>query len=268
VLKFALCNEVFENWTWPDTVKAVAAAGYDGIEISPFTLADAVTDLSSAQRVEIRRQAQDAGLEIVGLHWLFVSPKGLHATSNDGGVRRRTTAYFQELIRFCGDLGGKVMVIGSPKQRDVLPGVPYEVAWGRFVDMIVASVDLAAERGVTLCIEALPVEQTNFVTSLAEAIQMVEEVNHPHFQTMFDVHNACHESDLLPALVRRYLPHMRHVHVNEMDGGYPGSGDCDFGSILEVLRQEGYRGYVSAEVFDFGPGAEFIARESLRHLKR
>ena len=268
MLKFALCNEVFENWTWPDTVETIAAAGYDGVEIAPFTLADAVTDLSATQREEMRRQAQDAGLEIVGLHWLFVSPKGLHATADDAAVRRRTVAYLKDLIRFCGDLGGKVMIIGSPKQRDVLPGVPYEVAWGRFVDMIVASVDLAAERDVTLCMEALPVEQTNFVTSLAEAIQMVEEVDHPYFQTMFDVHNACHEMEPLPELVRRYLPHMRHVHVNEMDGGYPGSGDFDFGSILQVLRQEGYQGYVSAEVFDFNPGAEFISRESLRHLKR
>ena len=268
MLKFALCNEVFENWTWPDTVRAVAAAGYDGVEISPFTLADAVTDLSSAQRREIRRQAQDAGLEIVGLHWLFVSPKGLHATTDDGAVRRRTVAYLQDLVRFCGDVGGKVMIIGSPKQRDVLPGVPYEVAWQRFVDMIVASLDLAAERDVTLCMEALPVEQTNFVTSLAEAIQMVQQVDHPHFQTMFDVHNACHETEPLPQLVRRYLPHIRHVHVNEMDGGYPGSGDFDFQSILRVLHEEGYREYVSAEVFDFSPGAEFIARKSLRHLKQ
>ena len=42
------------------------------------------------------------------------------------------------------------MVIGSPRQRDVQPGVDYGVAWQRFVDMIVACLDLAAGRGVTL----------------------------------------------------------------------------------------------------------------------
>ena len=55
MLKFALCNEVFEDWTWPDTVRTIAAAGYDGVEIAPFTLADSVADLSLAQRGEIRR---------------------------------------------------------------------------------------------------------------------------------------------------------------------------------------------------------------------
>jgi sugar phosphate isomerase/epimerase len=96
---------------------------------------------------------------------------------------------------------------------------------------------------------------------------MVQQVDHPNFQTMFDVHNARLETDPLPKLVRRYLPYIRHVHVNEMDGGYPGSGDFDFGSILGVFQEAKYGGYVSAEVFDYTPGAAYIARETIRHLR-
>ncbi len=266
-MKFSLCNEIFEGWTWADTVQAIAAAGYDGVEIAPFTLCDDVSDLDAGARAAIKARARDAGLEIVGLHWLFVSPKGLHATTDDASVRERTIAYMQALIRFCGDVGGKVMVIGSPRQRDVQPGVAYPVAWRRFVTMIRSCVDLAEECGVTLCMEALPADQTNFCTTLDEAVQMVREVDHARFQTMFDVHNAHLETDPLPALVRRHIAHIRHVHVNEMDGSYPGAGDFDFQSILRVLQEEGFDGYVSAEVFDPTPGAEFIARETLAHLK-
>lgn len=266
-MRFALCNEVFEGQPWAEVVRDIAAAGYDGVEIAPFTLADSVEELSPAARKAIRTQAQDAGLDIVGLHWLFVSPKGLHTTTDDAAVRQRTTAYMQALIRFCGDLGGAIMVIGSPKQRDVQPGVDYAVAWKRFVDMIAACLDLASEREVILCIEALPANQSNFVTTLEEAVKMVHEVNHPRFQNMFDVHNACLETEPLPELVRRYMPTIKHVHVNEMDGSYPGCGDFDFGSILQVLLAGQFQGYVSAEVFDYSPGATFIARETLRHLK-
>lgn len=266
-MKFAFCNEAFEGQTWADTVQVLAGAGYDGVEIAPFTLAESVTDLTAAERATIRRQASDAGLEIVGLHWLFVSPKGLHTTTDDEATRRRTTAYLQELVRFCGDLGGKVMVIGSPKQRDVQRGVAYEDAWQRFVAMIEACLDVAAERDVILCIEALPRDQSNFVTSLDEAVKMVREVDHPNFQTMFDVHNAVFETEPLPVLLRRYMPFVRHVHVNEMDGGHPGSGDFDFASILRVLAEVNYQGYVSTEAFDFSLGAEVIARASLRTLQ-
>jgi len=267
MIKHAICNEVFGGWTWPDTVRATAEAGYDGIEIAPFTLSESVNDLSPAERATIRAQAEDAGLAIVGLHWLFVSPKGLHTTTDDEATRQRTTAYLQALIRFCGDVGGKVMVIGSPRQRDVQAGVPYHTAWQRFTDMIAACLGLAEARGVTLCMEALPADQTNFCTSLDEAVQMVHEMNHPHFQTMFDVHNAHLETEPLPDLVRRHMPHIRHVHVNEMDGSYPGAGDFDFGTILRVLQGGGFDGYVSAEVFDDTPGAAFIARETLKHLE-
>ncbi len=173
----------------------------------------------------------------------------------------------QSLIRFCGDLGGTVMVIGSPKQREVQPGVDYAVAWQRFVDMIAACLDLAAARKVTLCMEALPAGQTNFVTTLDEAVRMVREVNHPNFQSMFDVHNACLESEPLPELVRRHISYIRHVHVNEMDGTYPGNRDFDFGSILRVLQEEHFQGYVSAEVFDYAPGAAYIAEATLGHLQ-
>ena len=266
-MKYSICNEVFENWTWADTVRAIADAGYDGVEIASFTLVDSVTDLSAAERQEIRARAEDAGLDIVGLHWLFVSPKGLHTTTDDDSLRARTTAYLQELVRFCGDLGGKVMIVGSPKQRGVPEGTPYGVAWQRFVDMIVSCLDLCAARDVTLCMEALPSDMVNFCTSLAEAVKMVRQVGHPNFQTMFDVHNAHQETDPLPELVRRYMPYIKHVHVQEMDGSYPGAGDFDFGAILRVLQESYYTGYVSAEVFEYSPGAAFIARETLKNLK-
>jgi sugar phosphate isomerase/epimerase len=52
-----------------------------------------------------------------------------------------------------------------------------------------------------------------------------------------------------------------------MDGGYPGSGDFDLSAILHVLQEANFQGYVSAEVFDFSPGLEFIARQTIRYLK-
>jgi D-psicose/D-tagatose/L-ribulose 3-epimerase len=266
-MRFSTCNEMFEGWSWPDTVRVIADAGYDGVEIAPFTLANSVTDLSPAERATLRKQAEDAGIAVAGLHWIFVSPQGLHATTDDAATRRRTTAYLRELIHFCGDLGGEVMIVGSPKQRDVQPGVAYETAWGRFVDMIEACVDLAAERQVILCMESIPTDQGNFCTRLDEAVRMVEQVDHPNFQTMWDVHNAHEEQEPLPALVRRNMHYIKHVHVQEIDGSYPGSRDFDFAAILRILQEENYQGYVSAEVFDFSPGPEFIARETIRYLK-
>ncbi len=60
---------------------------------------------------------------------------------------------------------------------------------------------------------------------------------------------------------------MRHVHVNEMDGGHPGTSSYDFRPVLGALRRLNYAGWVSLEAFNFKPGAETIANDSIRYLE-
>jgi D-psicose/D-tagatose/L-ribulose 3-epimerase len=98
-------------------------------------------------------------------------------------------------------------------------------------------------------------------------VAVVREIASPAVQTMFDVHNAADETEPAATLVDRYFEFIRHVHVNEMNGGHCGTGDYDFKPLLEVLRRRDYKGWVSLEAFDFTPGPERIAAESLRHLE-
>jgi sugar phosphate isomerase/epimerase len=105
------------------------------------------------------------------------------------------------------------------------------------------------------------------VQTLGEAVSLVKEIGSPFIQTMFDVHNAIDEADAHAVLVDRYFDYIRHVHVNELDGKHCGAGGYDFKPVLEVLRRRNYRGWVSLEAFDFTPGGETLAGQSLRHLE-
>jgi len=126
----------------------------------------------------------------------------------------------------------------------------------------------AAERGVTILVEALPRGQSDVINTLAEAAAVVHEIDSPAVRTMFDTHNAADETEPHAALVERYFDLIRHVHVNEMDGRHPGCGDYDFRSIFQTLQRLGYEHWISLEAFDFTPGAEKIATESLRFLEK
>jgi sugar phosphate isomerase/epimerase len=265
--RHAICNEAYDKWNFAEACKSIRKAGYDGIEIAPFTLAEDPPSLSPVARRECRDTIAAEGLGFVGLHWLMVSPKGLHVTTPDAALRERSWKHIRGLVDLCGDLGGGVMVFGSPAQRATTGGSTREEATRRYVDGLAAVAGHAQERGVTILVEALPKGQCDVVQTLDEAAGIVREIGSLAIQTMFDTHNAVDEVEPHAALVDKYFDLIRHVHVNEMDGGHCGTDTYDFRPVLDVLRRRNYKGWVSLEAFDFQPGAETIANESLRFLK-
>jgi D-psicose/D-tagatose/L-ribulose 3-epimerase len=266
--RHSICNEAFEKWPFAGACQAIRKAGYTGIEIAPFTLAESPDQVTPSQRAEYREIIRSEGLRFVGLHWLMVSPKGLHVTGPDVELRRRGWDHIRALIDLCADLGPDgVMVFGSPKQRATSGGLTREQATRNFIDGLAAVAPQAESRGVKVLVEALPIDQCDVVQTLAEAVAIVDEISSPAIRTMFDVHNAINEVEPHATLVDRYFDYLCHVHVNELDGGHCGAGSYDFKPVLEVLRRRNYAGWVSLETFDFTAGAERLANESLRHLE-
>ena len=264
----AICNEAFEKFAFADACRAIRKIGYEGIEIAPFTLAEDPATIPAAKRRAYRDVIQSEGLRFVGLHWLMVSPKGLHVTTADTALRTRSWRHIHDLIDLCADLGSNgVMVFGSPKQRATSDGVSREQATRHFVEGLSAAATHATDRGVTILVEALPKDQCDVVQSLDKAASIVRDIASPGVRTMFDTHNAVNETERHSALVERHFDVIRHVHVNEMDGRHCGTGSYDFKPLLAVLRKRNFPGWVSLEAFDFAPGAEKLASESLRYLE-
>ena len=192
--RHSICNEAFEKWPFADACKAIRKIGYTGIEIAPFTLSERPGDVTAAQRREYRDIMQSEGLAFVGLHWLMVSPKGLHVTTPDDALRARSWQHIRDLIDLCADLGPDgVMVFGSPKQRSTTGGLSREQATRNYIDGLASVAPQAAERGVTVLVEALPIDQCDVILTLEEAAGIVREIDSPGVRTMFDVHNAINE---------------------------------------------------------------------------
>lgn len=266
MVKFAMCNEFCEGWNIDDVFRLAAETGYDGVEIAPFTLAPDVTEIGPDRRRDIVRRAGRHGVEVVGLHWLLVSPEGLYVNHMDKAVRDKTADYFRALVHCCADLGGTKLVIGSPKQRNVMPGLDYQQAWDYAMDFFAGVLPVAEDRAVDLCIEPLARSDTDFITTAAEGIRLCREIAHPRFRLHLDV-KAMADEDMPPdEVIRSARDYIAHFHANDANRGYPGSGSTDFRPIAEALVEIGYDGWVSVEVFDFSPGPEAIASESLKYL--
>jgi D-psicose/D-tagatose/L-ribulose 3-epimerase len=266
--KHAICNEAFQKTPFHEACRTIRTIGYKGIEIAPFTLSLTPVSITKEQRRQYRGIISSEGLQFVGLHWLMVAPEGLHVTTPDDSLREKGWQHIRDLIDLCADLGdGGVMVFGSPKQRCSVDGSTVSEARQRYEDGLAAISGHAMQRSVTVLVEALPANQCDVVRTLAEAVEMVKNIGSPAIRTMFDSHNAVDETEPHAVLVDRYFEYIRHVHVNEIDGRHPGTGNYDFKPVLEVLKKRNYQGWISLEAFDFSPGGERLATESLRYLE-
>ena len=268
-MKFAICNETFQNWPFDKAFAFARQCGYTGIELAPFTIAKSVYEIPAARRQEIRRQATDAGLEVVGLHWLLAFTEGYYLTTADAAVRRQTSAYFAELTRLCRDVGGQILVLGSPKQRNLLPGVSHEQGIQYAAEVIRGFVPTLEECGVTLAVEPLGPLEGDFLLTADAAVHGIDPTGRftalpPAPGRQGHVHRA--EADCRHH--SRHCAWMVHFHANDPNRRGPGMGEVDFLPIFAVLQEINYQGWVSVEVFDYTPGVETLARASIEYMQR
>jgi sugar phosphate isomerase/epimerase len=271
-MRIALCNEVLAGMPLERQCEYAAGLGYDGLEIAPFTLSASPEKISTAEAARIRATVEASGLVVTGLHWLLVKPEGLSVTDPDATVRARTIEVMIRLTALCGELGGAVLVHGSPKQRQIAPGETREVALARLQDGLSQAASAAARAGVIYCIEPLARKETTLVNTIAEAAELVRSIDHPNLRTMIDCSAAgLSETDPIASLIDRWLPTglIGHVQVNDPNRRGPGQGELKFAPILAALKRRNYAGTIAVEPFDYlpdGPGVTAFSAGYLRGL--
>lgn len=267
-MRFAICNETYQGWSLEDTCAHAAELGYAGLELAPFTLAEDPSQLTEADAVQIGDTVRKAGLEVTGLHWLLLQPEGLHLTTPDDATRARTVAFVQHLARLCAAMEGRVLVWGSPAQRSLEDGWNRADAVARAAEAVREISQVAQEVGITVAMEPLPPSYTNFLSSAAETRDFLRQVDHPACKLHLDVNAMSHEEIPIAQAIRESADDLVYFHANDPCLLGPGMGEVDYAPIRSALEEVGYDGWMSVEVFDYEPGADKIARESLRYLEK
>jgi len=272
-MRFAICNETFGERSFADTFSTIRKLGYTGVEIAPFTFAPRdepfdIRRIPAERIVETRTMAEDAGLEVVGLHWLLAKTEGFYLTSPDPTVRRHTAEYLRVLTEVCASLGGKIMVLGSPKQRNLLPGLSHDDAEAYAVEVLHGAIHTCTELDVTLAIEPLGPGEGDFLLTAAAGIQLVKKIGSAHCKLHLDVKAMSSENKPIPDIIRESEPWIAHFHANDPNLLGPGMGNVDFRPIFAALKAIKYAGWVSVEVFKYEPSADEIARRSIEYMQQ
>ncbi|MCA9131770.1 MAG: sugar phosphate isomerase/epimerase [Planctomycetales bacterium] len=267
-MRFAICNELFQDWPWERALELTRECGYTGWEIAPFTLGGRPEQLPAERRRQLADQVSRMGIEVVGLHWLLAKTEGYHLTTNDAAVRQRTATYLGQLARLCRDLGGSIMVLGSPQQRNFSPSeMTHEQADDHALSVLEAAVPALEEQQVTLALEPLGPGEGNFWNHAAQTVRVIERLGSPHVKLHLDVKAMSTEGMPIADVIRANADHVVHFHANDPNLLGPGMGEVDFVPIFAALKEIHYDGWVSVEVFDYQPGIETIARESMQNMR-
>ena len=266
-MKFALCNEIFRNLPLEDAFHKIADIGYEGVEIAPFTLQANPRDLTEPDADRCRTAAERAGLEVVGLHWLMAETEGLHLTHSDPAILEITQEYLIKLGQLTARMNGSILVLGSPQQRNLLPGTTYEQAFERAVKLMKAVCQQIEDLGVAFAIEPLAKVETDFLSSCAQGSDFVKAVNHPACGLHLDVKAMTAEPNGVCPAIQEFHEDCIHFHANDSNLRGPGQGDTNFTDVANALKEVNYNRWVSVEAFDYFPDEEACARISLENLR-
>jgi len=121
-------------------------------------------------------------------------------------------------------------------------------------EMIVENIRYAAialgQEGIRLVVE--PINRFDMpgfaLNTCANALKILEEVNHPNACLQFDIYHARREGEDTTAILHNHLDRIGHIQIADCPGRHqPGTGETDFRFLLQEIDRLGYRGFVSME---------------------
>ncbi len=268
-MRYAVCNELFGDMPFGEACRITREEGFEGMEIAPYTIFGDFSDAAIGKGIVSRSHIlKEEGLQFAGFHWLLAAPEGLHLASPDRFVRSRSWEHLRFMLECAAGFGGGNLVLGSPKQRSTTPGMAPSEVKRIIIDGLFEIADHAASCSSKLLLEALSPDQTDIVTSLEEAVEVVQLVNKPTIRTMFDFHNARAEKFAPATLIEQFYPYIEHVHLNETEkGSAPGSGNTDYLPPVRALRARKYSGWLSIEIFQVPKEPRQVLRTAMRTMR-
>ena len=235
--------------------RTAAELGYDAVEVFAGSAA------------ELRSLGLPALLAETGLTLAAVGTgaglvkHGLTLSSPDAAVRTRAAAYVRDFIDAAGEFGSAV-IVGSMQGR---AGPDRAAAYHALRHAVSALAEHAGDRGVTLLIEPLNRYESDLLNTLADVTALAADAGAANVRVLADLFHMNIEEASMAGAVRAAGPVIGHVHLADSNRRAAGLGHTDLAAAVAALRDIGYAGCLSAEVFS-APG-EDARPTAARHIQ-
>jgi D-psicose/D-tagatose/L-ribulose 3-epimerase len=248
-------------------------AGFDGVEVPVF-------EGDANHYKGLRKELDNLGLAATTV--TIVTPEA-NPISPDAAVRKAAVEHLKWAIEMTAVLQAEIMSGPFHSPLAVFSGAPpTQDEKGRAADVLRQAAEEAKKANVRLAIEYLNRFECYLLTTAADASNLVKQVNHPNFKTMYDTFHANIEEKDITRTITAYASNIIHVHISENDRGTPGTGQVHWDETFRALRQVKYDGWLTIESFgralpalaaatrvwrDLFPSAEEVYTQGLRFMK-
>jgi 5-keto-L-gluconate epimerase len=239
-------------------VARITSFGYSGVEL-------AVRDPKLVNASELEAVIAQYGLEVpaigTGQAW---GEERLSFTSDDPVVRRAAVERVKSHVPLARRLGA-VIILGLI--RGITPvGQSHTQSVAYLVDALQECAAAADVEGVRFALEPLNRYETDLIHTVDQGLELIRRVGAENFGLLLDTFHMNVEEPSIEASIRAAGDRIFHFHVADSNRWYPGAGHLDFASMISVLRDTGYAGYVSGEFMPM-PDADTSAQRAIQHLR-
>ncbi|CAN7609345.1 sugar phosphate isomerase/epimerase [Phenylobacterium sp. LjRoot219] len=228
-------------------LKALKAAGYDGVEVPVFDVSD------PAHYRWLSGVLDDLGLERTVV--AIIPDAGHSPISPDAANRQAAVDHLRRVIDCSAALGGTVLAGPWFQPLGVFTGEkPSEVELEHCAEVHRTIAPLARQAGLTGALEPLNRFEAHLLNTCEQAIAYAARVDQPGFGILYDTFHAnIEERDPVAALRALHASGaLTHVHISENDRGTPGRGHAKIRETISALKGLGYGGWLTIEAFSRG----------------
>ena len=244
-MKISISNIAFPPFDHEAELSAMPALGIAGIEVAPSRVWQETWQGLTAKDVSAyRREVEQAGMSIVGLHSLLFDHPELRLFNGEES-RSRLLDFFVHLSGVCRDLGGHTLIWGAGRTRGEVPLHEAEAVARAFMATLAHRIET---HGTVFCFEPLGPMDSDFINSSLTSLRIAKEVSHPAIAVQLDAKALSENDEIRDSIFDAVREHLVHVHVNESKLGVIGStGTIDHAGIAAQLRRINYRQFISLE---------------------
>jgi sugar phosphate isomerase/epimerase len=246
-MKVAVSNIAWTANEEPEVAKTLQELGVQYVEIAPTKVWEHPTEVSDAQVTEYLNFWKAHGIEVVAFQSMLFGHNDL-TVFDAADTRQQTKEYLDKFIALAGRMGAKILVFGSPKNRQV-KAISAEEAWEIAKDFFNQLGDTASANHTTFCIEPNPeAYDCNFVTTAAQGQKLVAEVGNQGFGLHLDAAGMTLAGDNPHDSIVAAKQWLRHFHISAPYLGAIEEQEVKHQVMADALREIGYTGFVSIEM--------------------